>query len=591
MDARELARRSSAVTLSDMEVFLFPELLYALVLANLLSPRIWRWREDPWFAGMPRLKPYRRILRLKQYIMDRYAFNLDLETWGLTTKERELARFDGFVDEAALAQSNALFGYEGDRYYFDIDIRTHFGLDRYTSNVIPYWKTETVEAMDAFVHKPGYTTGAGECVSLATLYAAALYAVAGIPLADVFLLCTPLHSQVFVDLDEGILINNRRLLTKTMWFNGSALSGQARRALEHERVTIVSHLGGHIHTLYPEATIDPAAYARFDRRLRAFLRAPLTCEVLGNFLRQHAACQGCFLLRCPVHGLDHYIGMDRVFAYERNSSYRATDGTREKLLAEIAQEEFTHARCPGKIVLNDVEAFVRSREIDLDRPADVEALKREVNCSCVRAEEAIDSLIRFCQVEPRLPSASAVRFVPSATALALEPGLTRDEIHRRVAAARNGNAAADLAWYAFRDLGVTEALPFLTAALQRSPVCLAGANGLPDDVLVERVAGWPNESIYEEPGRLAQPDEVWNYGRGDGLERALLLAAILRERRADPRYRLAVNEGVATLSYGGRTLCAFPTGKAPRETCWDLGGIGLRDSDLTPRLDRNTKGV
>ena len=257
-DIRDLEQRSSAVTLSDMEVFIFPELMYSLVLANLMSPRIWRWREDPWFAGLKRMNTYRRIQRLKQHIIDHYVFNLDLETWGLTTKPRELARFQSFIDPGALAQSNALFGYEGDKYYFDIGIRTHFGLDRFTTDTIPYWKTETVEAMDAFVHRPGFTTGAGECVSLATLYAAALHIVAGVPLRDIFLMATPLHSQNFVDIDEGLLINNRRLVTKNMWVNGSALSSQARRALENERVTIVSHVTGHIHTVFDRATIDPA---------------------------------------------------------------------------------------------------------------------------------------------------------------------------------------------------------------------------------------------------------------------------------------------------------------------------------------------
>ena len=103
---------------------------------------------------------------------------------------------DGPVQRASsspetLAQSNALFGYEGDKYYFDIDIRTHFGLDKYEGDIIPYWKTETVEAMDAFRHKPGYPTGAGECVSLATLYAAALFIVGEVPLSDIFLMATP----------------------------------------------------------------------------------------------------------------------------------------------------------------------------------------------------------------------------------------------------------------------------------------------------------------------------------------------------------------------------------------------------------------
>jgi hypothetical protein len=34
------------------------------------------------------------------------------------------------------------------------------------------------------------------------------------------------------------------------------------------------------------------------------------------------------------------------------------------------------------------------------------------------------------------------------------------------------------------------------------------------------------ESIYNDPSRLAQPDEIWNYKRGDGLEKAVTLASI-----------------------------------------------------------------
>ena len=67
MNHQELERKSSAMTLSDMEIFVFPELVYSLLLANLMSPRLWRWRADPWFAGLETMTPYRRIVRLKQY--------------------------------------------------------------------------------------------------------------------------------------------------------------------------------------------------------------------------------------------------------------------------------------------------------------------------------------------------------------------------------------------------------------------------------------------------------------------------------------------------------------------------------------------
>ena len=71
-----MEKYSSAMTLSDMEIFIFPELLYSLLLANLMSPRIWAWRDDPWFAKIGKMTPYRRVLRLKQFIIDHYEFNL-----------------------------------------------------------------------------------------------------------------------------------------------------------------------------------------------------------------------------------------------------------------------------------------------------------------------------------------------------------------------------------------------------------------------------------------------------------------------------------------------------------------------------------
>ena len=95
-------------------------------------------------------------------------------------------------------------------------------------------------------------------------------------------------------LDDSILTNNRRLVTKTMWCNGTALSAQARRALENERVTVVAHSTGYIHTLFPTATIAPEAYTRFSERLRSFLSTDLNVETLGNFLRHSRKFQPCF---------------------------------------------------------------------------------------------------------------------------------------------------------------------------------------------------------------------------------------------------------------------------------------------------------
>ncbi len=568
--SKELELRSSAVTLSDMEVFIFPRLMYSLLLANLMSPRIWRWRDDPWFDKIERAKPSRRINRLKQFIMDHYVFNLDLDTWGLTTKGRELERFREFIDAETLAQSNALFGYEGDKYYFSIDIRTHFGLDKYEGDVIPYWKTETVEAMDAFKVKPSYANGAGECVSLAALYAAALFIVARIPLEDIYLMATPLHSQNFIDVGEGILTNNRRLLTKAMWFNGTALSAQARRALENERVTIVAHESGHIHTIYDEATIDSAAYGRFSERLRNFLRTPIREEILVNFLRHHRESQNCFQVRWPIHGSDHYIAAEHAFAYEHGSPYRLSDSTRAKLLDDIDEEEYQSAPLPGRMVLNDFEVFIRDSQLDCSKPEDIQRLKDVLGQGCERAGIAIDALVAFCYVEPRLPDPTAKKFVREGEPLGLRPEMNREQLMSRLEDLRSRHPVVDLAFYSYRDLNRTDPWPFLLAALERNPVSLEATREMTDAEVVGLVSEMFGESIYDEDGRLAQPDEVWNYGRGDGVEKAILIVNILRGRRPDAPFELTVEPDRVNLILDGDVL-EFPSTKGLRPQTWPLG--------------------
>lgn len=568
-NSKDIEKKSSAVTLSDMEMFIFPELMYGLVLANIMSPRIWRWRESSWFSGMERLSPYRRILRVKQYIMDNYAFNLDLDTWGLTTKEKELKRFSEFISEDTLRQSNALFGYEGDKYYFDIDIRTHFGLDKYEGNVIPYWKTETVEAMDAFRHKSHYSTGAGECVSLAALHASALFIVARIPLSDIYLTATPLHSQNFIDVDDGILTNNRRLVTRNMWFNGTALSAQARRALENERVTIVAHETGHIHTVYKEATIDPDVYRNFSGKLRRYLKTKITDTIIGNFLRHDRDIQKCFQIRWPLHGVDYYIKAERVFSYEHGSPYRINDNTRGKLMDEIDSAEFKPNKMPKRIVLDDLEDFTRKNRIDMKNAEDVKRMKELFASECMHSQKALESLAQFCCVDPKLPDLEKKEFVKSGEPLGIDLEMTREEIIDRLEDIRTVNDAAAMAFYAYRDLNRTEAEPFILAATQRNPVSIEGAKSLNITDAADKIRDMPDESIYDEPGRLAQPDEVWNYGRGDGVEKALLLANILKKRLPDREIFIEIAPDQALLK-ADQDSYRFQSRKELKEQRWDI---------------------
>lgn len=548
-----LEKYSSAITLSDMEIFIFPELLYGLLLANIMSPRLWAWREDKWFAGIEKMTPYRRVLRLKQFIMDHYEFNLDLDTWGLTTKERELERFKGLVDEDTLRRSNALFGYEGDKYYFDIDIRRHFGLDKYTSDIIPYWKTETVEAMDAFQHRDGYTQGAGECVSLSTLYAAALFVVCRIPLDDIFLIATPLHSQSFADVREGILTNNRRVVTKNMWFNGTELSYKAQRALRNEQITIIAHHTGHIHSAFPEATIDVAAYARLKEKLNAFLVTEVNAEVIANFLRQESKVQTCFQIVHEHHGKLRYIPAERVYAYEHSSSFRVSDKTREQLLCEIDEDEYFPEPIANRISLNLFDEFFRNTKIDLANKEDRERLQAHFSCDNARAADVLNNLVEFCRVDARYPDQDQPKEFVAVDPIQFTPDMEREAVIAYLDTLRATHVVADLAFYAYRDMTRTDWTPFLKAAMERNPVSIAGAERLDDAQLVDHLRALPNTSIYDGP-RLAQPDEVWNFHRGDGLETAICLANIWKARHPETDIGLTVATHHVELKLGDRVL-------------------------------------
>lgn len=529
----EMEKYSSAITLSDMEIFVFPELLYSLVLANIMSPRLWAWREDRWFRDIGKLKPYRRILRLKQYIIDHYEFNLDLDTWGLTTKAEEIARFKPWMDESTIGASNALFGYEGDQYYFSLDIRRHFGLDKYTTEDIPYWKTETLEAMDAFALRPGYSLGAGECVSLSTLYAAAAFTVCGLSLDDIYLMATPLHSQNYIMLNGGIITNNRRIITKNMWFNGTEQTVKAQRALRHEQITMVSHHTGHIHCVYPESTIDTGHYDSFKRHLREFLSTSIDLEVLASFLRQHSDLQKCFQFCRDCHGRSQWIEAEKVYAYEHTGPYKASDKTRDKLLDDIEMDMFYTEKIPGRICINILDEFFRENKIDVSIPKDVEKLKAALSNECSTACSVVERLASFVALEPRFPDAERTPVSSPGAPLPIHTSMNRQEVMETLATLRASRKTADLAFYASRDLAVTDWEPFIRAALERNPVCVAATRDWSIEHLQKTIEAWPCESIYDGT-RMAQPDEVWNYRRGDGAETVLMLATILSARSTEP---------------------------------------------------------
>jgi len=151
--------------------------------------------------------------------------------------------------------------------------------------------------------------------------------------------------------------------------------------------------------------------------------------------------------------------------------------------------------------------------------------------------------------------------------------MSRAEVMSRLEAIRDANELADLAFYAYRDLSRTDPAPFVKAALERNPVSIAACRDLPDDALPAAVHALADMSIYDEPARVAQPDEVWNYARGDGAEKALLLANLIHERHPRDEISIEVTPDAATVRSAGRES-RFPSGKGLQVQTWDCGTTG-----------------
>jgi len=561
-DRKTLEKYSSAFTLSDMEIFIFPELFYPLMLANIISPVLWEWRDDPWFKDIEKRGFSYKINRIKQFIIQNYVFNLDLTTWGLTTKSREIERFRDLFDMELLKQSNALFGYEGDKYYFDIDIRKHFGLDKFDADIIPYWKTETVEAMTAFRHKNNFITGAGECVSLSALYAAAMFVVGRIPLEKIFLIATPLHSQNYITEKEGLITNNRRIVTKNMWYNGTSLSEKARRALENEKVTIVSHISGYIHFINKDATIDRDAYSTFSTSLREFLITGLTNLVFINFLRFKSKYKTLFQYECVCADKKRYISLEKMFEYEHISKFNLSADTRERLVNEIEGDEFHLSPLPGKIILNEVEKIF---EDNLDKSLEIiEDLFIKLNGSVPREmiKNMFYELKTFIHTDPRLPDENKNFIINAIPDISVND--SREKITGSIIENSDISELSRLTLYVYRQMDIIDWLPFVKASIERNPVCFNDLNGKSISEVFELLNRMPNISIYDGQ-RLALPDEVWNFRRGDGVEKALVLADFIINGDNKTEVIIEINNNKVVMKYNNQDFI-FTSAKSFEKT-------------------------
>jgi hypothetical protein len=361
-----------------------------------------------------------------------------------------------------------------------------------------------------------------------------------------------------------------------MWFNGTSLTEKARRALENEKVTIVSHISGHIHTVYNEATIDPDAYRMFSSKLKAFVRTDITDLVFINFLRFKQKYKNLFQYMCECSGKKRYISLEKMFEYEHTSKYNLSKETRASLVNEIEGDEFHLSPLYGKIMLNDIEEiFCDERGCSLDEFR-TEFIKYSCGVSESFLAEMFEDLEKFTVTEPRLPDIE--KFYTTEETPSISPENTREEIIKSVTGLTGKSEMALLTMYVYRQMDMIDWIPFIKASMERNPVCYSELESMLVDEVYGILGKMPDESIYDG-NRLALPDEVWNFRRGDGVEKALMLADFIGMKYPGSPVQIDISESRVVLRYRTEEY-PFHSSKGFRKLIW-ISGNAYSVKDLS----------
>jgi hypothetical protein len=129
---------------------------------------------------------------------------------------------------------------------------------------------------------------------------------------------------------------------------------------------------------------------------------------------------------------------------------------------------------------------------------------------------------------------------------------SREKINNTINGLAGKSETALLTLYVFRQMDKIDWLPYIKASIERNPVCFSDLEGKTVKDVYNFLILMPDESIYEGY-RLALPDEVWNFRRGDGIEKALLLADFIIQNYNKLPVSIDINKERITLKYGGES--------------------------------------
>ena len=222
----KLEKLSTAVSLTVLEIDFYPnELIPAFLLANLMSPALWSWRAEKKVGSDDGIlySPKNRLNQIQRFF-HRYTFtNIAGEPggdpWGLLDFAEEEKRFGFEFVEKIRAEYDATFKKllaENPESQFGQIINEPY----YKKGFFPRLKNETLEVMNAFASVNEEGKRSGKCIGLGMLWAAALV-VWGRFLLDRIITGNRAHLFVFLDIEDGHLLNN------TKWFSSTRINNQS----------------------------------------------------------------------------------------------------------------------------------------------------------------------------------------------------------------------------------------------------------------------------------------------------------------------------------------------------------------------------
>jgi hypothetical protein len=158
-------------------------------------------------------------------------------------------------------------------------------------------------------------------------------------------------------------------------------------------------------------------------------------------------------------------------------------------------------------------------------------------------------LKEFIYTEPRIPDQE--KNFSKTIKLNISNESSRKEIIEEVIRTKAHSELSLLTLYIYRDMNRIDWLPFIKAAIERNPVCFTDLYDKSIAEVYTILHNLPDESIYDGP-RLALPDEVWNFRRGDGIEKAILLADFLMHNDSEIPVTVEIDNHKVTVNYSGK---------------------------------------